>query len=152
MSSGARLVPLVSGLLFGAGLTISGMTDPQRVRGFLDVFGHWDPTLLFVMAGAIAVMAITWQIQSRMAQPIFAGKFSLPGCRDVDSKLIAGSTIFGVGWGIAGLCPGPAIASLALAPGAAVTFLAAMFAGMAMHAAFAKRPGSHPKFQMQSKG
>lgn len=127
------LPPLASGALFGAGLTISGMTDPARVRGFLDVLGRWDPTLVFVIGGAVLVMAIAWRIQSRMKSPLFGEKFSLPDRRDFDGRLIAGSALFGVGWGVAGLCPGPAIASLALSPLSVLPFLIAMLAGMAVH-------------------
>lgn len=127
------LPPVISGALFGGGLTLSGMTDPARVRGFLDVFGQWDPTLAFVMGGAVIVMAIAWRIQPRMKRPLFGEKFSLPDRRDVDNRLLAGSALFGIGWGIAGLCPGPAVASLALSPLAVLPFLAAMFAGMALH-------------------
>lgn len=127
------LPPIVSGALFGAGLTLSGMTDPARVRGFLDVFGRWDPTLAFVMGGAVIVMAIAWRVQSRMARPVFGEKFSLPDRRDFDGRLIAGSALFGIGWGMAGLCPGPAVASLALSPLSVIPFLAAMLAGMALH-------------------
>ena len=134
MSAARRLVPaLAAGLLFGAGLTISGMTDPQRVRGFLDLFGRWDPTLAFVMGGAVMVMAVAWRLRSRMGHPLFAEKFVLPGRSDLDARLILGSALFGIGWGLAGLCPGPAIASLALAPGAVLPFVAAMLAGMAIH-------------------
>lgn len=124
--------PLVSGALFGAGLTVSGMTDPQRVRGFLNVFGRWDPTLVFVMGGAVIVMAVAWRIQRRMRKPVFGEKFSLPDRQDFDARLIVGSALFGVGWGVAGLCPGPAVASLALSPLAVLPFLAAMVAGMAL--------------------
>lgn len=127
------LPPLASGALFGAGLTISGMTDPARVLGFLDVFGRWDPTLVFVMGGAVIVMAIAWRIQARMKTPIFGEKFSLPDRRDFDGRLVGGSALFGVGWGIAGLCPGPAVASLALSPLSVLPFLVAMLAGMAAH-------------------
>ena len=127
------LPPLASGALFGAGLTISGMSDPARVRGFLDVFGRWDPTLVFVMGGAVIVMAIAWRIQARMKTPLFGQKFSLPDRRDFDGRLIAGSALFGIGWGIAGLCPGPAVASLALSPLSVLPFLVAMLAGMAAH-------------------
>ena len=127
------LPPLASGALFGAGLTVSGMTDPARVRGFLDVFGRWDPTLVFVMGGAVIVMAIAWRIQSRMKSPIFGEKFSLPDRRDFDGRLIAGSALFGIGWGVAGLCPGPAVASLALSPLSVLPFIVAMLAGMAVH-------------------
>jgi uncharacterized membrane protein YedE/YeeE len=125
------LPPLVSGTLFGAGLTISGMTDPQRVRGFLDVFGAWDPTLVFVMGGAVLVMAVAWRIRNRMGSPIFAERFSLPDRNDLDVRLIFGSILFGIGWGIAGLCPGPAVASLALSPLSVLPFVLAMLAGMA---------------------
>ena len=127
------LPPLASGALFGAGLTISGMTDPDRVRGFLVVFGRWDPTLVFVIGGAVIVMAIAWRIQSRMKAPLFGEKFSLPDRRDFDGRLIAGSALFGIGWGVAGLCPGPAVASLALSPLSVLPFLIAMLAGMAVH-------------------
>ena len=124
------LPPLISGLLFGAGLTISGMTDPERVRGFLDIFGDWDPTLAFVMGGAMIVMAIAWRIRSGLKEPIFGDKFSLPDRTDLDRKLIVGSALFGIGWGIAGLCPGPAIVSLALSPLQVLPFVIAMMAGM----------------------
>ncbi len=133
------LPPLVSGLLFGAGLTLSGMTDPARVRGFLDIAGRWDPTLVFVMGGAVLVMAGAWRIQSRMKRPLFGEKFSLPDRRDFDARLILGSALFGIGWGLAGLCPGPAIASLVLAPAAVLPFVAAMLAGMALHSLIPER-------------
>lgn len=122
--------PLASGFLFGMGLTVSGMTDPQRVRGFLDVFGDWDPTLAFVMGGAVLVMAIAWRLQTRMAKPVFGERFSLPDRTDLDPRLLTGATVFGIGWGVAGLCPGPAVASLALSPVHAIPFVAAMLAGM----------------------
>ena len=134
MSAARRLMPaLVAGTLFGAGLTLSGMTDPQRVRGFLDLFGQWDPTLAFVMGGAVLVMAVAWRLRRHMGHPLFAEKFALPDRSDLDARLILGSALFGVGWGLAGLCPGPAIASLALAPAAVLPFVVAMLAGMAIH-------------------
>jgi uncharacterized protein len=134
MSIARRIVPpLASGALFGAGLAVGGMTDPARVRGFLDLFGNWDPSLAFVMGGAVIVMAIAWRFQTRMARPLFGDRFALPDRSDLDGKLIAGSALFGVGWGIAGLCPGPAVASLALAPLDAAPFVAALLAGMALH-------------------
>ena len=133
MSLVKRLVPpLVSGMLFGAGLAVSGMTDPARVRGFLDVFGAWDPTLAFVMGGAVLVMAAAWRLRSRMLRPVFGEKFSLPDRTDLDARLIAGAVLFGIGWGIAGLCPGPALASLALSPAAVIPFVIAMLAGMVL--------------------
>lgn len=137
MSLANRLLPpLVSGSLFGAGLTLSGMTDPGRVRGFLDLFGAWDPTLAFVMAGAVAVMAFAWRVRARMATPWFEERFSLPDRADLDPELIAGAALFGIGWGMAGLCPGPAIASLALSPMAVLPFVGALFAGMALHSLY----------------
>ena len=129
------LPPLISGTLFGAGLALSGMTNPERVRGFLDLFGRWDPTLVFVMGGAVLVMAIAWRLRARMRAPLFGDRFSLPDRSDLDAKLIAGSALFGIGWGIAGLCPGPAVASLALAPLTILPFVLAMLAGMALHRA-----------------
>lgn len=134
MTLGKRLLPpLVSGILFGAGLALGGMTSPQRVRGFLDLFGRWDPTLLFVMGGAVLVMAVAWRVRARMRTPLFGEKFSLPDRSDLDSKLIAGSALFGIGWGLAGLCPGPAVAGLALGFWQPLLFIAAMLAGMLSH-------------------
>lgn len=124
------LPPLVSGSLFGAGLALGGMTDPARVRGFLDIFGDWDPTLAFVMGGAVIVMAIAWRFRERMAHPLFAEKFSLPDRSDLTGRLIGGSALFGVGWGIAGLCPGPGIAALVIEPASAAIFVVSMLAGM----------------------
>jgi uncharacterized protein len=123
-------VSLLSGMIFGAGLTIGGMTDPARVRGFLDLFGDWDPTLAFVMGGAMMVMALAWMLQRRMQRPAFAEGFSLPDSRDITPRLVGGSALFGIGWGIAGLCPGPGFAALAIAPASAAIFVAAMLAGM----------------------
>lgn len=124
------LVPLISGTIFGAGLTIGGMTDPARVRGFLNLFGDWDPTLAFVMGGAVLVMALAWVVQRRMQRPAFADVFSLPDRNDLTGRLVGGSALFGIGWGIAGLCPGPGFAALAIAPASAAVFVAAMLAGM----------------------
>lgn len=131
--------PVLSGTLFGAGLAVSGMTDPARVRGFLDVFGAWDPTLALVMGGAVAVMSVAWRIRARMHKPLLGLKFSLPDRTDFDGKLITGAALFGIGWGLAGLCPGPALASLALSPLAVWPFVAAMFVGMAGHAVIPER-------------
>lgn len=124
------LPPLVSGGLFGAGLALGGMTDPARVRGFLDLFGDWDPTLAFVMGGAVVVMAIAWRFRERMAHPVFADTFSLPDRSDLTLRLVGGSALFGIGWGIAGLCPGPGVAALVIEPVSAAIFVAAMLAGM----------------------
>ncbi|OWQ96438.1 DUF6691 family protein [Sphingopyxis witflariensis] len=125
------IASLASGTLFGAGLALGGMTDPARVRGFLDIFGDWDPTLAFVMGGAVIVMAIAWRIVPRMAEPIIAEQFHLPTKSDLTPRLIGGAVLFGVGWGIAGLCPGPGIAALVIEPAAAAIFVIAMLAGMA---------------------
>lgn len=126
-------IALAAGLLFGAGLAVSGMADPQRVQAFLDLGGDWDPTLAFVMGGAMLVMVVAWAIQRRMAAPVAAGKFDLPATNRIDARLAIGALIFGAGWGIGGLCPGPAIADLAIAPVQAAMFIAAMLAGMAIH-------------------
>ncbi len=124
------LVPLASGTIFGAGLALGGMTDPARVRGFLDLFGAWDPTLAFVMGGAVLVMALAWLMQRQMVRPIFAERFALPDRSDLTPRLIGGSALFGIGWGIAGLCPGPGFAALAIEPISAAIFVVAMMGGM----------------------
>ncbi len=126
-------IALAAGLIFGAGLAVSGMADPQRVQAFLDLFGAWDPTLAFVMGGAMIPMAIAWVVQRRMAAPVAASRFDLPGTNRIDPRLGIGALVFGAGWGIGGLCPGPAIADLAIAPAPAAMFIAAMLAGMAVH-------------------
>lgn len=126
------IVPALSGIVFGAGLALGGMTDPARVRGFLDLFGAWDPTLAFVMGGAVLVMVVAWQVQSRMMRPLFAEGFSLPDRSDLTPRLIGGSALFGIGWGIAGLCPGPGFAALVIDPASAAIFVVAMLAGMAI--------------------
>nr|WP_137676373.1 DUF6691 family protein [Parerythrobacter lutipelagi] len=126
-------IALLSGVIFGLGLAISGMMDPTRVRGFLDILGDWDPTLAFVMGGALLVMAAAWFIQRRLHTPVACDSFSLPGTRLIDGQLIGGAALFGIGWGIAGLCPGPAIASLATNFVPAAIFVAAMATGMVVH-------------------
>lgn len=125
------LIALTAGLLFGAGLAASGMADPARVQAFLDLFGQWDPTLAFVMGGAMLPMAIAWRIQRHMQRPLAAAQFDLPGTRRIDARLAVGALLFGMGWAISGLCPGPAIADLALAPVQVVPFILAMAIGMA---------------------
>jgi len=129
----ARLIALLAGVLFGSGLAWSGMADPQRVRGFLDLFGDWDPTLAFVMGGALIPMAIAWRLHWRMSKPIAGPVFNVPETKQLDARLALGSVLFGVGWGIGGLCPGPGIAGLAIEPAGAATFTLAMLAGMTVH-------------------
>lgn len=127
-----HLVALASGLLFGAGLAVSGMADPARVQAFLDLFGNWDPTLAFVMGGAIIPMALAWIVKRRLKAPLAAPAFDLPGTTKLDRPLAVGAILFGMGWGIAGLCPGPALADLGIVPLAVLPFVGAMFAGMAL--------------------
>lgn len=131
MKQGA--IGLIAGMVFGAGLALSGMADPQRVQAFLDLGGSWDPTLAFVMGGAMLAMIVAWAIQRRMVAPVAAGRFELPRTTGIDRKLALGALIFGAGWGIGGLCPGPALADLAIAPLQVAPFIAAMLAGMALH-------------------
>lgn len=130
MVNRAAVVALLSGLLFGAGLAVSGMADPARVRAFLDVTGRWDPTLGFVMAGALLPMIVAWRIKARLDRPLVGDSFHVPAATSIDAKLVGGAALFGVGWGIAGLCPGPAIADLAVRPLPAAAFVAAMLGGM----------------------
>jgi len=126
-------IAAVSGLLFGAGLYISQMVDPLKVLRFLDVTaipaGGWDPSLAFVIAPAIAVMFIAVRLSGGMARPVFNGKFHLPDFTHIDAPLLIGSALFGIGWGMSGICPGPAIALLAFVPQNLIVFLVAMFAG-----------------------
>ncbi len=120
---------LLSGALFGLGLHVSGMTDTERVRGFLDFAGDWDPTLAFVMGGAILPMAIAWRF-ARSRTPLVGGTFPSAPAQEITRPLIFGSVLFGVGWGLVGLCPGPALASLSYGGWPGVLFFVAMLAGM----------------------
>jgi uncharacterized protein len=126
-------IALIAGSLFGAGLALSGMADPARVQAFLDLFGAWDPTLAFVMAGAIIPMAFAWAWQKRLERPFANAHFDLPGTTNIDARLATGAALFGIGWGISGLCPGPAVADLAIAPARVWPFILAMLGGMAIH-------------------
>ena len=128
-------VALLAGLLFGAGLALSGMIDPRRVLGFLDVAGAWDPTLAFVLAGAVGVSALGYRVARRMGHPLCAPRFDLPTRTGVDARLLVGAALFGVGWGLSGFCPGPALAALPLLLPKGALFVAAMLAGMALHRA-----------------
>ena len=127
----ARLAAsLFCGLVFGLGLAIAGMTDPRRIGGFLDVAGVWDPSLAFTMAGALAVTFVAFPLIRRKGHAVFDEKLHLPTRRDIDPPLVYGSALFGIGWGLAGYCPGPGIASLSINVRSAGVFVAAMVAGM----------------------
>ena len=127
----ALLSAAISGMIFGVGLALAGMLNPAKVAGFLDIFGLWDPSLMLVMAGGIMVNAAGYFLFVRGGQsPFFAKSFSLPEARQIDRKLVIGSVLFGIGWGLAGLCPGPVIASIGLDPAGIFPFLAVMLAGL----------------------
>lgn len=120
---------MLSGALFGAGLHVSGMTNTARVRGFLDFAGAWDPTLAFVMGGAILPMVLAWRL-TKGRRPVAGGSFPAQPSQEITRPLIVGSVLFGVGWGLVGLCPGPALASITYGGWPGLVFLAAMLAGM----------------------
>ena len=125
-------IALIAGGLFGSGLFISGMTDTTKVQGWLDVFGKWDPTLAFVMGGAMIPMALAWLVRNRRSTALTGAPLPPAPSRDIDGKLVTGSVLFGIGWGLAGLCPGPSIASLSYGGPGLYAFLAAMVTGMAV--------------------
>ena len=108
-----NLVSLISGLLFGFGLALSGMVSPGKVIGFLDLTGNWDPSLAFVMGGGVLVTLISFRFILKRSTPLFGGEFKLPTKKDLDKRLVVGAILFGLGWGLGGLCPGPALSSLA---------------------------------------
>jgi uncharacterized membrane protein YedE/YeeE len=128
-----RLAPLVAGVLFGMGLALSEMTNPAKVQNFLDVLGSWDPSLAFVMGGALMVTAITFPLVMRRSGPLYEERFSLPTRQDTDLRLVVGAGLFGVGWGLGGFCPGPALADLFLGIGDVYLFVAAMCAGVGLY-------------------
>lgn len=131
---GARILSaLLSGVLFGTGLALSGMMNPAKVLNFLDLAGTWDPSLALVMGGALAVAVPAFRIARRRRHPLFAPAFELPSRTDLDGPLIAGAALFGLGWGLVGLCPGPAVAVIATGLPEALIFVVAMLAGMAVH-------------------
>jgi uncharacterized protein len=129
-----NLLPgLIVGVMFGAGLTLSDMVNPARVQAFLDLAGAWDPTLVFVMGAALVPSAIAYLIQRRMTRPLLGERFSLPESRTLNRQLLAGAAMFGIGWGLVGFCPGPAVAGLVLGAWQPWLFVGAMLAGMALH-------------------
>lgn len=126
------LVALLAGLIFGIGLIIAGMTDPSKVIGFLDITGVWNPSLAFVMVGGIAVAALAFRFAATQTQSFFGGVFRVPTASQLDLRLVLGGVTFGIGWGLAGYCPGPALASIALGASKPVVFTLAMLTGMAI--------------------
>lgn len=129
-----RFLPgLIVGILFGAGLALSDMVNPARVLAFLDVAGAWDPTLAYVMGAALIPSSIAYRIRNRMDRPLLAQTFAIPESRRLDRPLLLGAALFGIGWGLVGLCPGPALAGLVLGAWQMWLFVAAMLAGMLLH-------------------
>ena len=127
------IAALVSGTVFGFGLVLSGMLNPARVQGFLDIFGVWDPSLAFVLGGAVMVAFIGVRTMYRLDKPAFDETFQVPTKKRIDAPLVFGSALFGLGWGIGGFCPGPAIASLSVGLTESFLFVAAMLVGMTIH-------------------
>ena len=130
---------LLAGLIFSAGLIVSGMANPAKVLGFLDLAGHWDPSLMFVMAGAIAVGSVGFAFARRLKRSLLDAPMSLPGATRIDRRLLAGSAMFGAGWGLAGFCPGPALVSAGSGEFKAMLFVIAMLVGMKIFALIEQR-------------
>jgi len=126
------LAAFVAGLVFGFGLIVSGMANPAKVLGFLDLAGPWDPSLAFVMAGAVGVGLVAFALARRRRVSVLGAEMKLPTARDIDRRLVGGSVLFGIGWGLAGFCPGPALVALGLGQGKALVFVVAMLAGMGL--------------------
>ena len=124
-----KLISLISGLIFGLGLTISGMVNPEKVIGFLNIFREWDPSLIFVMLGAIITFSPLYFIFKRKSRPILTPQFIIPSRKDLDKNLIVGASLFGIGWGLVGLCPGPAISALSFLKNEVYIFVLCMFLG-----------------------
>jgi uncharacterized membrane protein YedE/YeeE len=133
------LFSLLAGLVFGLGLIVSGMANPAKVLGFLDLAGAWDPSLLFVMGGAIAVGAVAFFVARKRVVSLLGAPMRLPTSRDIDRRLVGGSLLFGIGWGIAGICPGPGLVALGMGEVKALVFVAAMLAGMGIWELFETR-------------
>lgn len=130
------VIVFLTGALFAVGLSLGGMTQPHVVIGFLDVFGAWNPSLAFVMGGAVLTYAPLFRLVTRRNGPVFASLFQVPTRRDITPSLVAGSALFGIGWGLAGFCPGPGVASLGAAAPTAAVFVLAMLAGMGGYSVF----------------
>ena len=141
---------LIAGIIFGGGLALSDMINPARVLAFLDVAGAWDPTLAFVMAGAVIPTAIAFAMRRRLIRPLFANAFSIPENRSMDRRLILGSAIFGIGWGLVGFCPGPAISGLVFGLWQPWLFVAMMLVGMLIERVLPLRLSSGPVAPRQS--
>ena len=124
-----NIVALAAGIVFGLGLAVSQMTNPEKVLSFLDVAGAWDPSLAFVMGGAVIVSMVMFRLVLKRPQPVFGHKFYLPTRESIDTRLVGGAAVFGIGWGLVGLCPGPAISSLAFGQTESFVFVAAMLVG-----------------------
>ena len=125
----SKLVSLFCGIIFGIGLVISQMINPAKVLGFLNLFGEWDPSLAFVMIGALIIFSPLFHLFKNKEKPIFSSSFSISNKKEIDKKLIFGSILFGAGWGLVGLCPGPAITSIALLNASSAIFVVSMFIG-----------------------
>jgi uncharacterized membrane protein YedE/YeeE len=132
---------LIAGILFGLGLTLSGMSDPAKVLGFLNIAGDWVPDLIFVMGGAVVVTLIFTPLVVKRARPLLADSFSLPTTKALDKRLVSGAVLFGVGWGLSGYCPGPAVVSLLYGYESTIVFCLAMLAGMSIEGRVSKRLG-----------
>lgn len=144
MLSKGNLFAFASGLIFAIGLGISGMTSQEKVLGFLDISGKWDPSLAFVMLGAIAVHFVAGRLVRARKAPLFDTKFHLPTSRELDAKLLGGAALFGIGWGLGGFCPGPGLVSV-VTGGAPLLFVAAMTVGMLLQHAFSAPPAVSAK-------
>ncbi len=129
---GRNVAAAIAGVVFGVGLAVSQMVNPAKVLGFLDIAGSWDPSLAFVMGGAVAVTWVAFRYVARRPSPVLGGEFALPRDTAIDARLLGGAALFGVGWGLVGLCPGPAIASVAFGNLDSVLFIGAMVLGMAL--------------------
>ena len=129
----------LAGVIFGLGLIVSGMADPAKVLGFLDLAGAWDPSLAFVMAGAISVAAVAFAVARKRTVSFLGGAMNLPKTRRIDRRLVAGSLMFGIGWGVAGICPGPGLVALGMGEIKALVFVVAMLAGMGLYEVLERR-------------